>query len=318
MARAGSNIAFIKYWGVADQTLNLPLNDSISMTLDSMYTVTTVEFDPSLEADVLVIGGSQEQGDPLRRASRHLDLLRERAGVTTRARVTSENNFPMAAGIASSASAFAALTVAANAALELGLDTRELSRVARRASGSASRSLYGGFVQWHAGTDDESSYAAPIAPASHWALRDVVAVVTPERKKVSSAEGHLLAGRSPFLEARLTQAHALVPKVRDAILARELMELGPLIEADALAMHFVMMSSEPPLFYWSPATINIIKKCHEWREQGLQVYFTIDAGPNVHLICEDYQEAELVTQLRHVGGVEDILTSGAGAGATTL
>lgn len=317
-AKAGSNIAFIKYWGVADKTLNIPLNDSISMTLDTMYTVTTVEFDPDLPADVVVIGGKEEQGDPLVRASRHLDLLRARAGVNTRARVTSENNFPMAAGIASSASAFAALTVAANAALGLGLDTQELSRVARRASGSASRSLYGGFVQWYAGTDDQSSYADPIAPASHWALRDVVAVVAPERKKVSSAEGHLLASASPFLEARLNQAKGLVPKVRDAIVARELLELGPLIEADALAMHFVMMTSNPPLFYWSPATINIIKKCHDWREQGLQVYFTIDAGPNVHLICEDYQEAELLTQLRHLDGVEQIFTSGAGNGATTV
>lgn len=317
-ARAGSNIAFIKYWGVADKTLNIPLNDSISMTLDTMFTVTTVEFDPDLAADVVMIGGKEEQGDPLVRASRHLDLLRERAGVSTRARVISENNFPMAAGIASSASAFAALTVAANAALGLGLDTRELSRIARRASGSASRSLYGGFVQWNAGTDNESSYAEAIAPAPHWALRDVVAVVTPERKKVSSAEGHLLASASPFLEARLSQAKALVPRVRDAILARDLMELGPLIEADALAMHFVMMTSNPALFYWSPATIAIIKKCHEWREQGLQVYFTIDAGPNVHLICEDYQEAELVSQLRHVEGVEQIFTSGAGNGATAI
>lgn len=317
-ARAGSNIAFIKYWGVADKTLNIPLNDSISMTLDTMYTVTTVDFDPDLPADIVIIGGNEEQGDPLRRASRHLDLLRARAGVTTRARVTSANNFPMAAGIASSASAFAALTLAANEALGLGLDAQELSRVARRASGSASRSLYGGFVQWYAGTDDQSSYADPIAPAGHWALRDIVAVVAPERKKVSSAEGHLLASASPFLEARLSQAQALVPKVRDAILARDLMELGPLIEADALAMHFVMMSSDPPLFYWSPATINIIKKCHEWREQGLQVYFTIDAGPNVHLICEDYQEAELRRQLRHLDGVEQILTSGAGQGATLI
>jgi diphosphomevalonate decarboxylase len=97
-----------------------------------------------------------------------------------------------------------------------------------------------------------------------------------------------------------------------------LLELGPLIEADALAMHFVMMTSHPALFYWSPATLNIIKKCHEWREQGLQVYFTIDAGPNVHLICEDYQEAELLSQLRHVEGVEQVLVSGAGEGATVV
>lgn len=317
-ARAHSNIAFLKYWGVADAGLNLPLNDSISMTLEGMHTTTTVTFDPALEQDQVIIGGREEGGDPLRRASLHLDRLRERAGIQTRARVLSENNFPMAAGIASSASAFAAMTVAADAALGLGLDARELSRLARRESGSASRSLFGGFVAWHAGVDDASSYAEPIAGPEHWALRDVVAIVAPERKKVSSADGHLVAATSAFLHARLEQVRRQVPQVRQAILARDLLELGPLIEADALAMHFVMMSSTPPLFYWSPATLHLIQKCHAWREQGLQVYFTIDAGPNVHLLCEEYQEAELCDLLRHVDGVERIMASGPGGAPVVI
>jgi diphosphomevalonate decarboxylase len=314
-AFANANIAFIKYWGVADAALNLPLSDSISMTLDSLHTTTTVEFDPALEADLVVIDGQERDGAPLARASRHLDRLRQRAGVETRARVVSENNFPMGAGIASSASAFAALTVAGATALGLELDAREMSRIARLESGSASRSLFGGFVEWRAGTDDESSYAEPIASENHWELRDVVAVVEAGHKAVSSASGHRLAGSSPFLAARLEQVERQLPRVRDAIRVRDLLELGPLIEADALAMHFVMMSSTPPLFYWSPATIELIKRCQEWREQGLQVYFTIDAGPNVHLICEDYQEAELVDQLQRVPGVKQILASGPGAGA---
>ncbi len=250
------------------------------------------------------------------RASRHLDRLRVRAATAARARVVSANNFPMGAGIASSASAFAALTVAGAAALGLALDRREMSRIARLASGSASRSLFGGFVQWNAGTDDESSYAEQLCDEHHWpALRDVVAVVEKEEKKVSSAAGHGLAASSLFNALRVEQAQALVPQVRHAIQTRDLQALGPLIEADALAMHFVMMSSQPPLFYWSPATIHLIKQCHLWREQGLQVYFTIDAGPNVHLICEDYQEAELLDQLRRLDGIERVLTSGPGAGA---
>lgn len=316
-ASASSNIAFLKYWSVADPALNIPRNDSISMTLDTLRTVTTVEFDEGLTQDTVVIDGRERGGDPLRRASRHLDRLRALAGVTTRASVVSENGFPMAAGIASSASAFAALTVAGCTALGLEYDARHMSRLARLESGSASRSLFGGFVEWHAGHDDESSYAEQICDEHHWPeLRDVVAVVAQEAKKVSSAEGHGLAESSPFLQTRLEQVRAQVPRVRAAIKARDLMELGPIIEADALAMHFVMMSSEPPLFYWSPATIQLIKKCHEWREQGLQVFFTIDAGPNVHLICEDYQEAELVAQLERMGEVQQIFRSGPGGGPT--
>jgi diphosphomevalonate decarboxylase len=318
-ASAGSNIAFIKYWGIANPALNLPLNDSISMTLDSLRTRTTVEFDPTLDRDTVVIDGRARRGDSLRRATRHLGRLRARVGAETRARVESENNFPMAAGIASSASAFAALTVAACAALGLQLNATEMSRIARLESGSASRSLFGGFVRWYAGINDSSSYAEQICDEHHWpALRDVVAVVAREKKKVSSADGHLLAGSSPFLRARLDQIEKLLPGVQDAIRARELMELGPLIEADALAMHFVMMSSRPPLFYWTPETVHLIKKCEEWREQGLQVYFTIDAGPNVHLICEDYQEAELVDALRRLDGVEAVLTSGPGGAPRLL
>lgn len=317
-ANAGSNIAFIKYWGVADRSINLPLSDNVSMTLDEMRTITTVEFDDELAQDVVIIGGNEEKGDPLRRASRHLERLRARAGVTTRARVVSRNNFPMAAGIASSASAFAALTVAANAALGLGMDAREMSRVARLESGSASRSLFGGFVEWHAGKDDESSYAEPLADKNHWDLRDVVAIVAKERKKVSSAEGHLLAATSPFLEARINSVREQMPLVRQAILERDLQALGPLIEADALAMHFVMMSSTPRLFYWTPQTLHLIKTCLEWREKGLQAYFTIDAGPNVHFICEAEEEAQLCAALRELDGVERIMTSKAGGGPLLL
>jgi diphosphomevalonate decarboxylase len=318
-AKAGANIAFIKYWGVADKSINLPLSNNISMTLEAMYTKTTVEFDTALEKDVVIIGGHQEEGDPLKRASRHLDRLRKRAGITTRARIISENNFPMAAGIASSASAFAALTVAANAALGLGLDARQMSRVARCESGSASRSLFGGFVEWQAGHDDESSYAKALASKEHWPeLRDVVAIVGQERKKVSSAQGHLLAPTSPFLSSRLEQVRQQLPQVRQAILERDLAKLGPLIEADALAMHFVMMSSTPALFYWSPATLRLIRKCQAWRDEGLQVYFTIDAGPNVHLICESDQEATLRDQLGQVEGVERIMSSGAGEGPVVI
>lgn len=317
-ADAGANIALIKYWGTRDPELNLPLNDSVSITLDATRTVTTVTFDPELAADSLTIGGVPADEAALQRASRHLDLLRERAGVEWRARIVSENTFPMGAGIASSASAFAALTVAAASALGFDLDTRDLSRIARRGSGSAARSVYGGYVWWHAGHDDAGSYAEQLAPAEHWALRDVIAIVEEEAKEVSSAEGHRLAQTSDFLQARLTQVERNLPTVRRALLERDLHTLGPLIEADALAMHFVMMSSSPPLFYWAPATIALIKAVHRWRDEGLPVYFTIDAGPNVHLICEADDADTVEREARTVAGVRDVIVAGPGGGPKVL
>ncbi len=313
-ANAGANIALIKYWGVRDAALNLPLNDSVSITLDATRTITTVTFEPDLPQDVLLIDDAPASEAARQRVSRHLDILRDRAGVSWRARVVSANTFPMGVGIASSASAFAALTVAAARALGLDLDARELSRIARRGSGSAARSLYGGYVWWHAGQDDATSYAEQLAPPEHWPLRDVIAIVEREEKPVSSAEGHRLAHTSPFLTARLAQVEANLPRVREAILARDLATLGPIIEADALAMHFVMMSSTPPLFYWSPATIEVIKAAHRWRADGLPVYFTIDAGPNVHLICEATVVEDVTRAVRALSCVQDLIIAGPGPG----
>lgn len=317
-ANAGANIALIKYWGTRDPTLNIPLNDSVSITLDETRTTTTVEFDPDIVGDTLSIGGEPASDTALERASRHLDLLRELAGVDWRARIVSENTFPMGAGIASSASAFAALTVAGAAALGLDLTPREMSRIARRGSGSASRSLYGGYVWWHAGYDDASSYAEQIAPQTHWDLRDIIVIVEEEEKPVSSSQGHRLAQTSDFLQTRLAQVEDNLPAVRDAILARDLAMLGPIIEADALAIHFVMMSSTPALFYWAPATISILKAVQRWRAEGLDAYFTIDAGPNVHVICEAADADTIERRARGIAGVRDIIVAGPGEGPNVV
>lgn len=284
------------------------------MTLDAARTTTQVFFSPRLNADELTINGRPASQEACARVSRHLDLLRERAGVLWRARVDSWNNFPMGAGLASSAAAFAALTAAAAAALGLHLSGQELSRLARRGSGSAARSVYGGYVWWHAGHDDASSFAEPLAPPDHWDLRDIVVVVAEEEKAVSSAEGHRLAHTSPFLEARLALVERLLPRVRQAIERRDLALLGPCIEADALAMHFVMMSSSPPLFYWAPETLALIKAVYAWRAEGVPVYFTIDAGPNVHLICEVADAERVIARVRKLGYVRNVITAGPGEG----
>ena len=311
-ARVGSNIAFVKYWGVADATLNIPLSNSISMTLADAYTTTTVAWDDTgvLERDAFVLDGVTQSTARSQRLTRHLDLL---AGVEWRAWVTSENNFPTASGIASSASGFAALTVAGCAALGLGLDATRLSAIARRSSGSASRSLFGGFVEWEQGSNDADSVAFPLHGPEHWDLWDVVAVVSGEEKKLSSAGGHLLAKTSPLLDGRIAQVDGWLAETRAAIAERDIHRLGPVIELDALAMHSVMMTSTPSLLYWQPGTLEIIQAVRRWREEdGLAVYFTIDAGPNVHLICEAETAPEVETLLAALRSVERVIASGPG------
>jgi len=317
--RAGSNIAFIKYWGVqeseAGRSLNLPLSNSISMTLADAHTTTTVEWDASgaQQQDEITLDGRRLDDAAAARLVRHLDLIRQRAGIMARATVVSRNNFPMASGIASSASGFAALAVAGCAALGLELSPTELSALARRGSGSASRSLFGGFVEWEMGADDVSSVAHALAPADHWALRDVVAIVSAGAKETSSAHGHTLAASSPLNAARIAWTSHALAEVRAAIADRDIGRLGPVIEQDALAMHGVMMTGTPSLLYWQPATIEVLHAVRRWRAQdGLLVYFTIDAGPNVHLICEESVQTEVINRIAQVRGVESILSSGAG------
>lgn len=320
-ARVGSNIAFIKYWGVADATLNIPLSNSISMTLADAHTTTTVAWDDTgvLKNDAFVLDGVTQSPARSQRLTRHLELLRGLAGVTWRARVVSENNFPTASGIASSASGFAALTVAGCAALGLELDATRLSAIARRSSGSASRSLFGGFVEWEQGSSDADSVAFPLYGPEHWDLRDVVAVVSGAEKKLSSADGHLLAKTSPLLDGRIAQVDGWLAEVRAAIAARDIHRLGPIIELDALAMHSVMMTSTPSLLYWQPGTLEILQAVRRWREEdGLAVYFTIDAGPNVHLICESETAPEIETRLAALRSVERVIVSGPGRGPQLL
>lgn len=313
---SNANIAFVKYWGVRDASINLPLNDSLSMNLSDATTVTTVQFG-DFAADSLTIDGQLANAGQTARASRHLDPIRALAGTTARARIVSQNSFPMGTGMASSASGFAALTVAACAALDLDLSERELSALARLGSGSACRSVPGGFVRWHAGHDHASSYAETIAPADHWDLRDVLAVVSAEHKAVGSSEGHRMAHTSPFLEARLADLPRRLKRVTDALLARDIETLGEELEAEAIALHVLSMTSRPPILYWDPATLEIMKLCAVWRSEGVPVFYTLDAGPNVHLICEAGQTQAVTQRLDRLPSVQRVIVNGP-AGPTRL
>ncbi|HNH27772.1 MAG TPA: diphosphomevalonate decarboxylase, partial [Anaerolineales bacterium] len=283
-AQSNPNIAFIKYWGNRDDTLRLPVNGSISMNLDGLFTRTTVSFN-SAKADSLAINSTPVAGKGLERVSYILDIVRKKAGIQDRAEVTSENNFPAGAGIASSAAAFAALAVAASNAAGLNLSEAELSVLARRGSGSASRSIPAGFVEWKMGEAESDSYAFSIAPVNHWNLVDCVAIVSAAHKKTGSTEGHAIAGTSPLQNARVADAPRRLEICRNAILNKDFEAFANIIEHDSDMMHSVMMTSSPALMYWQSATVEIFHQVREWRASGLPVGYTVDAGANVHVLC---------------------------------
>jgi len=314
-AQANPNIAFIKYWGNRDNDLRLPSNGSISMNLDGLFTRTIVSFQPSLPLDELIINGHEIVGKSLDRVSFILGIVRGLAGTKMNAEVMSENNFPAGAGIASSAAAFAALALAASKAAGLDMSESELSRLARRGSGSAARSIPAGFVEWQMGTGEKDSFAVSIASADHWDLLDCIAIVNTAHKKTGSTEGHALAGTSPLQAARLADAPRRLEICRKAILNKDFGSFANIIEHDSDMMHAVMMTSDPPLMYWQSATVNIFHSVREWREAGLPAAYTVDAGPNVHVFCVREHAQDVEKRLRELPGVSDVLVSGVGGPA---
>jgi diphosphomevalonate decarboxylase len=284
-ARACANIAFIKYWGNRPEGGNLPLNPSISVNLAECLTTTSAQLDPSLKADLLILNGAPAGEKARRRVGQFLDEVRKRSGSAAKARVESRNSFPTGSGIASSASGFAALAAASARAYGLELDTARLSRLARLGSGSAARSVPGGFVELSEGDSDEKAVARQMASEAHWPeWRDVIVICSRDEKEVSSAEGHRLAHTSEMCRARLNAVPERAERVRRAILDCDLTRLGEASEEDALSMHAVMMTSHPPLLYWTARTVEVIEAVWRLRRKGVEAYFTIDAGPNVHVI----------------------------------
>jgi diphosphomevalonate decarboxylase len=307
-AVACANIALIKYWGNRDHGLRLPSNPSLSMNLAGLETRTSVTFADDLVDDEVFIGGVAQAGPARERVVVHLDLIRLCSQTARRARVESVNNFPAGAGIASSASAFAALTLAASAASGLEGSEAQFSALARRGSGSACRSVPGGFVEWQMGTGDRDSFAVSLASPEHWALADVVAILSAAHKATGSTEGHALADTSSLQAARVAGAAERLAHCRAALLARDFTALAEVVELDSTLMHAVMMTSTPPLYYWEPLTLAVMKAVRAWRAEGLPVCFTIDAGPNVHCLTPAEHAAEVERRLRALG-VPETLTA---------
>ena len=318
-AQAHPNIAFIKYWGNKDETLRLPVNPSLSMNLSGLSTETTLEWDESLQADELILNGKAEGDAILARVSRHLDLIRSHLQISQFARIESHNNFPMGAGIASSAAAFAALTVAAAYASGKDVSERALSALARCGSGSASRSIPTGFVAWHEGSNHETSYAESIAEPDHWDLVDVIAVVSDEHKRVGSQEGHTTAQTSDLQMARVEKARERFDICQAAILTKDFERFAEVVEMDSNLMHAVMMTSRPPLFYWKPASLIIMEQVRRWRQnEGIPVCYTLDAGPNVHCLCLSSAVERVRENLLGLSVTQDIRVANVGKGVTRI
>jgi diphosphomevalonate decarboxylase len=308
-AEAAPNIAFIKYWGNRDDTFRIPLNSSISMNLDGLHTETTVQFDPLLQTDVVMINGRCAASMASQRVSEFLDLVRSLAGINTAAKVVSQNNFPMGSGIASSASAFAALSLAASRAAGLKLDEAALSRLARRGSGSACRSIPAGIVEWHAGTRDEDSFAEQLAPPEHWDLVDCLAVTNEDHKKIGSTDGHRLASSSPMQGIRIADCDRRLRQCRQAIINKDFEALADAIEQDSNLMHSVMCTSKPELVYWTEITLKVIQAVNDLRKHGVTAAYTLDAGPNVHVITVRSSLAAVKMQLESLAGVMRIVVA---------
>lgn len=318
-AIAPSNIAFTKYWGRKDEVLRLPENGSISMCLSNLLTTTTVEFSPAYQKDEIIINGGGPpaggEADEAQRAIKHLDRVRKLAGIDQKAKVVSNNNFPSGTGLSSSASGFAALTLAASKAAGLDLSEKELSILARQGSGSACRSIPSGFVEWLDGDTSETSYAIQIFPPDHWAIADVVAVVSEGKKEVATSLGQQTARSSPFMPVRLSHMKERNRQVKKLIAEKNFAEFGPLMEQEALELHTIMLTQTPPLIYWTPGTLRIMKLTSHWRAEGIPVYFTINTGQDIHLICEAENIEKVQAKLKKLEEVKEIIVNTPGKGA---
>jgi len=318
-AISGTNIALVKYWGKRDEALNLPATGSLSLTLDRLGTRTRVAFDGGDGVhDRVTLDGAPAAEKVAARVTAFLDRVRARAGIAARATVVTENSVPTASGLASSASGFAALALSAARAAELELTPTELSVLARLGSGSAARSIFGGFVEMARGVlaDGSDAAARPLHEGDGWDVRLVVAITAAGEKSLgSTAAMRRTAETSPYYEAWVRGVDGDLAAARAAIGARDLAALGAVAERSALRMHASAMAADPPIIYWNPATLAAMGRVRALRAAGTLAFFTIDAGPHVKVLCAA-QDAELVAAaLDGVQGVLRTLVAAPGAGA---
>ncbi|MEK4800418.1 diphosphomevalonate decarboxylase [Oceanobacillus sp. FSL K6-0118] len=321
-AKAHTNIALIKYWGKRNEELILPTNSSLSITLDGFYTTTSVAFDEDLSEDIFVLNNEVITGEAYRRVSRFLHLIRETAGKQNLyARVNSVNEVPTAAGFASSASGFAALAAAGTRALGLDLTHEDLSRITRQGSGSACRSIYGGFVEWDMGEreDGMDSQAIQIQTENHWDVRVAAVELNSKMKKISSRAGmKRTVETSAFYSGWLDSIPNDLKEIKVGIATKDFEKVGAVAEANCLKMHATTLGAAPPFTYWHDSTMRVMQTVQEMREKGIPAYFTIDAGPNVKVLYLPENEEQVEKILKDIPDVQNVTLSKIGPGVTYL
>jgi len=294
------------------------------MNLDKCFTKTTVEFSPKYKKDMVKINffnknEEEQSGRRLDQILKHIDRFRKMAKINWKATIVSQNSFPSDVGIAASASGFSALTLALASALKLNLNKKKLSILTRLAgSGSACRSIKDGFVEWKKGETTESSFAVQIKDEKYWDLVDIVVVTSQQVKKISSWNGHQLAKTSPYFKARLKELPQRIKLTKKAIVNKNFKLLGEMIEEEAISMHVICMTSKPPIFYWNESSLEIMKALRKWRKERLLGYFTMDAGPNVHVICQNKNAQTLNRKLEKIPGVEFTILNRPSKGAKVI
>lgn len=314
-AVAHANIALAKYWGKSDASLNLPAVPSLSLTLDGLTSETRVVFDSDLRSDEVWLNGALLSDRPRQRVIEVLDKVRKAKDLGLRARVQSTNGFATASGLASSASGFAALALAATRAVGLELDPSEQSALARSASASAARSIWGGFVALEAG----AHAAEPIAGPDHWRLVMLIAVVDRCKKSVGSTEAmNRTRETSPYYGAWLDAAPALYARVRGAVVGRDLEALGEAMEQSTLLMHASMLGARPFILYPKPATLGVIELVLSLRRSGIPAYFTMDAGPQVKVLTLPEYEDQVKGSLSELPGVVTTIRATPGPDARVI
>ncbi len=315
-AKAHSNIALVKYWGKKDDGLRLPANSSVAIALDEAFTLTTVDFSDTYKEDTVELLGQGFEDDEVEKVKKHLDRVRKLAHITTKAKVVSKNNFPKSAGMASSASGFAALSMAAASSAGLQLSEREMSVLARNGSGSASRSIPGGVSVWYTADDDESSYAEQIAYPKQWDLKVLLVMAEDtSAKKVSTTDAMAMATTSPYYTQAVIQAEQNIVSLREAMNRGDWRAFGKVIEDECYRLHAICMTQNPNILYWRGVTIEVFQAMYKLRDQGVEAFFTVDAGPHVHIVCQGKDVGGIKATLDHVAGIKTVIECSIGEAA---
>ncbi|CAI2598251.1 hypothetical protein AKUH1B302M_07170 [Apilactobacillus kunkeei] len=315
-ARAHTNIALVKYWGKENEELIIPANSSLSLTLDEFYTDTSVHFDESLSSDEVTLNGKVIEDEKI---TKFMDIIRKKSNINAFASIESTNHVPTSAGLASSASAYAALAAAGSKAYGLNLSQKGLSRLARRGSGSATRSIFGGFAAWNKGTDDESSYGYSIENPVKMDINMIAIILDNQPKKISSRKGMKISiETSPYYQSWIKQTTADFQIIEEAIKENDFTTLGKTAELNAMRMHSLTLSSDPSYLYINADSLKVINMVKELRETGVECYYTMDAGPNVKIICQSDKISAITDKLSDKFSNDQIKVSGPGEGIKYL